>query len=81
MYIRAEWFLSWSQISKMAGSKSNDIGPNRNYPKFQVFRTTFDPAPKALKFEIFSAKINLLANEILKGPNYHGPCANAIKNI
>jgi hypothetical protein len=27
--IRAEWFLSWSQISKMAGSRSNDIGPNR----------------------------------------------------
>jgi hypothetical protein len=40
----------------MAGSKSNDIGPNRNYPKFQVIWTTFDPAPKALKFEIFSAK-------------------------
>jgi hypothetical protein len=54
--IRVEWFLSWSQISKMAGSRSNDIGPNRNYPKFQVIWTTFDPAPKGLKFEIFSAK-------------------------
>jgi hypothetical protein len=56
MPFRAEWFLSLSQISKMAGSRSNDIGPNRIYPKFQVIWTTFDPAPKALKFEIFSAK-------------------------
>jgi hypothetical protein len=56
VYGRAEWFLSWSQISKMAGYRSNDIGPNRNYPKFQDIWTTFDPAPKALKFEIFSSK-------------------------
>jgi hypothetical protein len=49
---RAEWFLSWSQISKMAGSRSNDIGPNQG----KDIWTTFDPVPKALKFEIFSAK-------------------------
>jgi hypothetical protein len=53
IHTRAEWFLTWSQISKMAGSRSNNIGPNRKYPKFQVIWTTFDPAPK---FEIFSGK-------------------------
>jgi hypothetical protein len=36
LHTSAQWFLSWSQISKLAGSRSNDIGPNRNYPKFQV---------------------------------------------
>jgi hypothetical protein len=45
-----------SNFLKMAGSRSNDIGPNRKYQKFQVIWTTFDPAPKALKVEIFSAK-------------------------
>jgi hypothetical protein len=79
--IRAEWFLSWSQISKMAGSRSNDIGTNRNYSKFQVIWTTFDSAPKALKLEIFSAKNQFAANEILKGPNYREPCANAKENL
>jgi exopolysaccharide biosynthesis protein len=54
MYSRAEWFLSWSQISKMAGSRSNDISPNRIYPKFQVIWTTFDPTRKALKLEMES---------------------------
>jgi hypothetical protein len=39
LFIRAEWFLSWSQISKMAGSRSNEICSNRNYPKFQVIHT------------------------------------------
>jgi hypothetical protein len=52
IYSRAEWFLSWSQISKMAGSRSNDIGPNRNYPKFQVIWTIFDPVPKALNVNV-----------------------------
>jgi hypothetical protein len=56
MYSKAEWFLTLSQISKLVGSRSNDIGPNRKYPKLQVIWITFDPAPKALKFEIFSAK-------------------------